>query len=722
MDSALQALVRALTDGAAGPVGQEVARGLAQFLASAESPAPAPLPPPLRDRLRELLSTDVAAAQAVGAALEKVRPGTGAWVRGDQIDFDGLFLGDVTGSVLHQHFHPAPQTAESSRMAVGSLPPATPSFTGREELLEQLDGFLEPNPGMVTATVLAGMAGVGKTALATEAAHVAKGKGWFPGGFLFIDLHGYDHASIAVEQALGTLLEDLGTPAEHLSSEQRVKHYRTQLDRWPDRVLIFADNAASVEQVRLLLPADTRHRILITSRIAIPQLGARQMLLKELSPQAAVALLDQALRLANGSDCRITVDAAAATELAGLCGHLPLALQIAAAQLVWDPDKPVAEAAAELRDQSTRLAFLDDGERSVRAAFELSYHRLTAEQARLLRLLAEAPGPETGAETLTALLGGAPSPAVLTALERAYLVDRSSSRTEWRLHDLVRVFAGQVSADDPSCVAEREAARERVLEHYLTRADAADNHLRGTGSPGCFTDLEEALTWLDREQLGLLASVEWGETDRYTARTLDLALCVTEYLRRRGLFEEVVTVNTLAQQFAAGLGDQLREAAAWENIGDAQLSSERPAQAAEAFGRAGDLHRSRGDRVGEAAQWNKLAIAESLLGRRDQAIAAFLQARDLRKLTGDLHGEAMTLNNLAIALGEVGRVEEALEAFTGAADILVDLGDRLRASEAFRNLGNALKSVGREVAANDAFARGRAIMPPGSGSPKAPSS
>ncbi|WP_075825158.1 tetratricopeptide repeat protein [Streptomyces acidiscabies] len=713
MESALQALLSALTDGAAGPVGQDLARKLVEFLALGERGA---VPQPLRDRLGQLLTNSPDTARALGAAMEKLRPGSAALVGGDHIDFDGLFLGDVTGAVLHQHFHPAPAPAEPDPIAVGSLPPATPSFTGRKGLLRRLDDFLRPapgppQPGTVTAAVLAGMAGVGKTALATEAAHAAKDKGWFPGGFLFIDLHGHDHATVAAEQALGTLLEDLGTPAEHLTTqEQRVNRYRSQLDQWPDRVLIFADNAASPEQVRPLLPADSRHRILITSRTAIPQLGAHHLPLGQLSPKAAVALLDQALRLANGTDLRITAEADAALELAGLCGYLPLALQIAAAQLVWDPNKPVAEAVSELRDQRTRLAFLDDGERSVQAAFDLSYQRLTAEQAGLLRMLAEAPGPETGAEMLAALLGGAPRPGVLAALERAYLVDRSSSRTEWRLHDLVRVFATQVAGDDPACVAERGDARERALTHYLGRADEADNHLRGiSGEFRCFANPDEALGWLDKERLGLLAAVEWGVADRYTARALDLALCLTEYLRGRGLLEEVLAVNRLAREYAARLGDRLREATAWQNAGDA-LASSRPDEAIEAFGRAGDLHRARGDRVGEATQWNNRAIAEALRGELDAADEAFRRALALRRMAGDLHGEAMVWNNLAVVLRESGREAEAFGAFAEAGKLLEGLGDRERASETYQNLGRALEAAGREEEAAEAFARGRAVM------------
>ncbi|WP_217546965.1 tetratricopeptide repeat protein [Streptomyces sp. GbtcB6] len=719
MEPDQEALLVALSDGAAGPLGQDLARALAPYLTAAGHAGPPAVPAALRDRLRTLFSTDPGAVQAVAAAMESRTPRHGTRVKGDHIDFEGLFLGDAVGSVLHQHFHGVPAPAALPPAAVGSLPPATPSFTGRKKLLKELEGFLCPSsgpsrPGTVTATVLAGMAGVGKTALATEAAHAANDRGWFPGGVLFIDLHGHDNTSITAEQALGTLLEDLGTPAEQLTTEEeRVKHYRSQLARWPDRVLIVADNAASPEQVRPLLPADSRHRILITSRTAIPQLNARHLPLRQLTSKAAVALLDQVLRLADGMDHRITAEAAAAVELAALCGHLPLALQIAAAHLVWDPDKPVAESVDELRDQETRLSYLDDGERSVRTAFDLSYQRLNPEQARMLRLLAEAPGPETGTEVLAALLGAAPPPVTLAVLERAYLVDRGSSRTQWRLHDLVRVFATQVSADDPSCLAERETARDRVLDHYVERADEADDRLRGLGFGACFNDIEEALAWLDQERLGLLAAVQWGEDSRLTARALDLALYLTEYLRRRGLFEEIVTVSTLAHRFAARSGDPLREATAWHNLGDALQSAGRPAAAVGAYNQARDLHRARGDKVGEAIQWNNLAIAETRLGRLGPAADAFVRARDLRRLAGDRHGEAMAWNNLAIVLDEAGRNDDAFRAFSQAAQLLSEVGDWARGAETYRNLGRALEAAGRIEEAMEAYAQARALSPSG---------
>ena len=54
---------------------------------------------------------------------------------------------------------------------------------------------------MVSA--VAGLAGVGKTALAVQAGHAARQAGWFPGGVLFIDLHGYDDGAGAAGPGAG---------------------------------------------------------------------------------------------------------------------------------------------------------------------------------------------------------------------------------------------------------------------------------------------------------------------------------------------------------------------------------------------------------------------------------------------------------------------------------------------------------------------------------------
>ncbi|WP_317454135.1 ATP-binding protein [Streptomyces sp. TRM68416] len=318
---------------------------------------------------------------------------------GDHVDFRG---GEFRGPVVAKgNFY---QRA-AAPTALSALPARAAGFTGRGGELGELLRAFEPAVGggheAVLVAAVSGLGGIGKTALAVQAAHEAYGRGWFPGGALFLDLHGYDEDPVSGEQALEALLRALAVEPEHIPVrvDERAALYRSVLAE-RGAVLIVADNASSPDQVRPLLPGDARHRLLVTSRNKMPQLGARLLTLGEMSPEEAHELLDRALRIADPDDSRVADRAGEARRLAARCGHLPLALQIAAALLVLDRDKPVAELVAELTDLRDRLTHLDDGERSVRSALALSYRRLPADQARLLRLLCLAPGDDASTEAV----------------------------------------------------------------------------------------------------------------------------------------------------------------------------------------------------------------------------------------------------------------------------------------------------------------------------------
>src|SRR6266566_1137998 len=83
-------------------------------------------------------------------------------------------------------------------VALAQLPPPVAGFTGRNAELEVMTKLLDPAAaaGAVVVSAVAGLAGVGKTALAVQAGHVAAQRGWLAGGVLFVDLHGYDDAPV----------------------------------------------------------------------------------------------------------------------------------------------------------------------------------------------------------------------------------------------------------------------------------------------------------------------------------------------------------------------------------------------------------------------------------------------------------------------------------------------------------------------------------------------
>ncbi|MGX7826092.1 NB-ARC domain-containing protein [Actinokineospora sp. 24-640] len=281
-------------------------------------------------------------------------------------------------------------------------------------------------PDGVPIVTVAGPPGVGKSALAVRAATVAADS--YPGGVLFVDLHGYDFARrIDANAALGALLRVLGVQGEHIPAGQGEREvlYRSELARRSQRVLVVADNASDTGQVLPLRPGDTTHRLLVTSRHILPVPYARRIEVTVLPPDDSVAVLTDALRAAGDA---IIDDPAVAAELAALCGHLPLALRITA-ELLADQPESAGELVGILRDTRSRLGELAYGDSAaVRAAFDASYQRLPADQARLFRLLSVHPGPHVSRAAASALVAEPVDVTrrLLDGLRRAHLIERRS--------------------------------------------------------------------------------------------------------------------------------------------------------------------------------------------------------------------------------------------------------------------------------------------------------
>ncbi|MFJ8044047.1 BTAD domain-containing putative transcriptional regulator [Kitasatospora sp. NPDC096147] len=352
------------------------------------------------------------------------------------------------------------------------LPPALPTFVGRRAELGFLDRLTRPTatgtPAPATVGVLTGGAGTGKTAVALHWAHRARER--FPDGQLHLDLHGYSLGPpLTPHEALIRFLRALGTEHARLPGtlDECASLYRSLLaDR---RVLVLLDNARDADQVRPLLPASAGSLTLVTSRDGLAGLtardGARRLVLGVLPRPDAVELL---ARIAGAE--RIRAEPSAAAELAAACGHLPLALGIAAGRLAERPHRTVAQHAAELRDAEDRLTVLQidgDATSAVRAAFDLSYRALRPGPRRLFRLLALAPGDCLGTAEASALSGTTPAATgpLLELLAAAHLLDPIGP-DRYHLPDLLRRYAAERATAETGPV-ERAAARERLRSWQL---------------------------------------------------------------------------------------------------------------------------------------------------------------------------------------------------------------------------------------------------------------
>ncbi|GHG97959.1 tetratricopeptide repeat protein [Streptomyces lanatus] len=554
-----------------------------------------------------------------------------------------------------------------------------------------------------------GMGGIGKTALAVEAAYRAHGKGWFPGGTLFVDLRGYDEDPVTADQAVVALLDALGVRDRDLPTTPERQHdtYRALLAERRDRMLLILDNASDPSQYLPLLPGTDHHRVLITSRNRPDALAIRLIDLETLAPDDSVALVTRALHATDERDERPVREPEALRALTDSCGHLPLALQIAAGMLRRRRHRDIASLVAEVKQADDATAVLDHGSpgtdlygRSLvlRPVLETSYRRLSADQSRLLRLLCLAPDAETGTAAVVAL-AGLETDVVLALLEdlaAAHLVASAPSAAgsaadlRWRMHDLVRAFGAGVVARDAELREEGEAARERVVRFYIGRTYAASRLLSvPQGDQGPFTDRAQAVAWLDEERAALVAAVQWAREEQFADTAALLADCLASYLNWRRHFDDAISVAKAAGEAAHRAGDRHREAGVLNNLGIALSQAGRAEEAIAAHTRARDLFQDIGDRGEEAGSWGNIGNALDGAGRAKKAIAAHTRARDLFQDIGDRRQEAWAWNNLGVALRRAGRTKKAIEAHNRAIKLFHAVEDGLGVANALGCLGNA---------------------------------
>jgi tetratricopeptide (TPR) repeat protein len=601
--------------------------------------------------------------------------------------------------------------AATPPVALAQLPSAVARFTGRDGELDTLIWMLDPAAaaGSVVVSAVSGLAGVGKTELAVQAGHATRKRGWFPGGALFIDLHGYDETPVEPGQALDALLRALGIAAEHIPPgvEERAALYRSVLAGLSAPVLVIADNASSEAQVRPLFPGAGGHRVVVTSRRILGGLPARQLDLTVLGTAAGMQLLDTALRAARPHDDRITGDQQAAVRLAEVCGGLPLALRIAAAQLKADPGRSARELAGELTDERGwfRRGGLryDDGSGAAslpeEAAFTLAYRRLDETSARVFRALAVNPGPDvaTAAAAILADLPIRQVREVLAGLASIDLIEAAPGAGRWRMHDLLRMYASQL-ADTHAGPDDREHTLDRLLGFYRRTAGAASDHLHalpGMTVPGEFTGRADALAWFDAERPNLVAAVSLAAATGRDQIAFGLATGLVWFFDWRRHFDDWLATGTIAVDAARRLGDREREAIALNNLGIPLRRVRRFEQAITVYRDALAIDRETGNREAEGSALNNLGTALREVRRFEEAITVCQDALAISRETGDQEDEGSALGNLGFVLLEVRRFGEAITACQEAVSVFRETGDRHHEGMALDNLSIALRLMRR---------------------------
>jgi tetratricopeptide (TPR) repeat protein len=599
------------------------------------------------------------------------------------------------------------------------LPPDIADFTGREEaaglIARRLTGRDSASPPRTVAvTAIAGMGGVGKTALALHAAHARADA--FPDGQLYVNLRGAEADPVDPAQALAGFLLALGVEGTAVPDglADRSALYRSRLAE--RRVLIVLDNAVSEQQVRPLLPAAAGCAVLVTSRVPLTGLeGARLIDLDVFHPAQAVELL---ARIA-GRD-RVGAEPAAAAEIARLCGYAPLAVRIAGARLAGRPQWPLSRMARLLGDERRRLDVLATGDLAVRASFALSYAGLSPAARRAFRLAGALETTDVAAWTVAALLDAPLHDAedLVEELVDAQLLaiagTDATGELRYRMHDLVRLYARERGEEEDPADA-RLAALKRAFGAWLWLSEQATEYIPGP----CYATMHgsavrwplpsaeagallgDPMAWFDAEAGHMVTVVAHACALGLDELAWDLAGCLEKYFDVRGRFDEWRRTHETAIAACRAAGNRRGEAVLRRGLADllTWTSSQHSGSAMVGLYEQGrlvfDMFHELGDRRGMSDALVMRTWGLVSQGASRAALEAAEAALDLAVATDYLGGQARAYQVLAIAAHGEGETATAAAHLTRALELARLIGNSRFEATAMQFLGAAECETGR---------------------------
>ncbi|MFJ3794576.1 BTAD domain-containing putative transcriptional regulator [Kitasatospora sp. NPDC090091] len=536
---------------------------------------------------------------------------------------------------------PAAAGQRASRPRPEQLPSEASEFTGRRELVRSLVELVEQPPAFApTIVAVAGMGGVGKTALAVHLARRVRPR--FPDGQLYVNLRGGRPDPMEPGAVLVHFLRSLGVPESAVPDqlEERSALFRSLLAE--RRVLVVLDDARDLDQLRPLLPGSEHSTVLVTSRSSLLGLApTRHVDLDVLKPDESLELLS---RIAGRR--RVAEEPDAARELLAACCHLPLAIRIVAARSALRPDWSLAAIGARLADRRQRLAELSLHDLAVEACFQLSYDQLTPGAAHAFRLLAVPQTADLSLPAAAAALELAEHAAldVLEDLVHAGLLE-SPAPDRYRYHDLLRLFA-QARAEQLDSPQERAGLILRMVDQAVATAANAYRTVRpahavadaigavpSAGLP--LSDRAAARRWLDEEDGNLLALAEQalGIADAHRV-VADLLLALDPHLEAGFRWRELIDVCRRTMRQAADRGDARAEGRAGYMLGGGLMQLGRLDEAETVAARAADQARSCRDLPVLAEVLNVCAMIAHIRKRTEESLVLHAETVSLAEECG----------------------------------------------------------------------------------------
>lgn len=608
------------------------------------------------------------------------------------------------------------------------LPAPPHGFVGREDELASGCRTAKAPRAHTAVFVVSGMAGVGKTGFALHLADRLRPA--FPDGQLYLNLHGATPGVTPLDptRALATLLRDLGVgprliPADTASASALLRSVLAE-----SRTLLVLDDAASVDQVRPLLPAGPGCTVLITSRQPLATLGAAvHFRLAPLSAQEGALLLQRA-----SGRSWAPADAAQVARLVALCGQLPLALRVIAARLATRKALPVEDLVTRLAAQNDRLDHLELDDLSVRRSLAVAHDALAAsahgrdrDAALALVRIGALDLPDYTAPLLARLMGMPVRRAedALDRLEEVALVEPIRSG-RYAPHDLVRDYARELARRREGRAGHIEAV-DRALHWYGARAAQCAAALRlgfpegdrfkarAAAGGESFGDPAAALRWIEEEIENLLCLVRPGRPDDAVERVdaegrirrLQLIEALVPYLHDSGRTEDLRGLTRIAIVLARGNGDRTAEALALRHMASAHYAVGHLGEALLLIDEALALSAGSGDRATRLNLLGNRAVLLGELGRLTEARAALDECLALGE-------DGLQPLQEAVLLGHQGNIAAhtdarlALSYHDRSREIAVRLDFPVIVQSALCNMGRVLLALGEPGSALSRFDEG----------------
>ena len=567
---------------------------------------------------------------------------------------------------------PPSRTATQKPRFPGTLPSVwnipynrNPSFTGRDQLLDDLRTALTSGQPAALTQVVTGLGGVGKTQTAVEYAYrfaMEYEIVWWIRAEEPTKL-ALDYAALASELKLAEK-----DAAEQLDPEARASAIIKAVRRWLDQhggwLLIF-DNAKGPTDLRTYLPRGATGHVIVTSRNPNWQ-GMSALPVEPMERIESVNFLLKRTRSVNDP---------AISSLAEALGDLPLALEQAGAY-IEETQCSIAAYLALFRENSQRLLGRParDYQETVATTWNVSFEQVqreSPEAENLLSLCAFLAPDEIPLQVLIISKGIKHLPAslakaikdplvfneVVASLLRYSLVKVSGDRL-LSVHRLVQAV-GRARLRDADM---RTWARIAVL--LLSEAFQFDSVDDGTW-PACSTLLPHALAATEHAQV---LRVAYAATGRLLTAVGKYSVGRAEFAKVKAAFEQALQIDddfhgpnhpTVAKD-ATNLGFLLKNQG---ELPGAKAYFERALKI--------NLKRYGGGDPKVALSLNNLGIILKDLGCLEQAQREFERALKINEESyGPEHPEvAANLNNLGYLLKDQGDMDGALAYFERALKI-----------------------------------------------------